>query len=125
MANNIVIYGLTPDNKEEDCKSKVSEFVKEKLQMTSIDGILVAHRLGKQVGTKPRPMIVRCSQNLRDNIFKYTKNLSGKKNNLGDYYTVKTQLPEPLHTERHEREERIKEVKLKVARIPSCVVYFA
>ena len=113
MQNNVLITGIMGDNTEEkDCKQKVLCFVREKLLMTvEEDDVVVAHRIDKNDGTKPRTMVVRCTQKLRDRIFDYTKNLKDVKNSNGDYYNVKPQLPEPLLSEKICREEQLKAIR--------------
>ena len=91
----------------------------EKMQMeVGQEEIEVAHRLGTKVGTKPRAVVVRCQHALRQRIFAFTKNLKGKQNNLGDYYTVKPQLPEPLNTAKKEREDQLKHIRKENSLIP-------
>ena len=113
MANNVVISGLLETEKEE-CKQLVLEFLREQMKMEVEDSeVLVAHRLGCKAaaGSKPRQMVVRCVHSLRECIFNSTKNLKDVKNAKGDYYYVDKQLPEPLFTQRRERNLKIKEVR--------------
>ena len=81
--------------------------------------IKVAHRAKGKRGLKPRSMIVRCGFSLREHIFAYTKNLKDCKNADGDYYSTSKQLPEPLYTQKRERDQKIKEVKCQNAEIPN------
>ena len=129
MANNVVISGICGETKvpeaegevkqRENCKKKVLNFFRDIMKMdTEEDEVLVAHRIGKPGGAKPRLMVVRCSQNLRDRIFKFTSNLKDVQNSSGDPYFVNVQLPEPRATEKKEREERMKAIKKSNAQIP-------
>ena len=121
MANNILIAGLVEGTTQETakiCKDKVLTLLCEKMKMEVKDKeVVVAHRLGKP-GLKPRTMVVRCAQGLRDTIFQYTKNLKDVKNEVGDYYYVSVQLPELLAAEKREREELIKKDKKQNAEVP-------
>ena len=107
MANNVVITGLLGDTKEEDPRSKVLAFIREKLKIAIDDSdVIVAHRMGstrdpKKEGAKVRPMVVRCSHALRSKIFGFTKNLKDVQNEKGESYYVYAKLPEPLHTEKN------------------------
>ena len=122
MSNNITISGISGDcAKDEKCKPKVLDFFKDNMKMeVREEEVLVAHRLGKWSikASKPRLMVVRCSQSLRDRVFQFTSNLKGQKNDKNDFYFVKPQLPEPLFTQKKEREEQIKVIKLANANIP-------
>ena len=116
MMNNITISGLMGDKKgsegePENCKATVLKFMRNELQMEVEDNeIEVAHRVGKPLENKPRLMVVRCVFALKNRIFGYTKNLKGIQNANGDFYSVKQQLPEPLLSERIQREERMREI---------------
>ena len=122
MANNVTISGLTGDNDEENPKQKVLTFMRDLMKMTLDDAeVLVAHRMGKksnQATNKPRLMVVRCAQSLKDRIFQYTSNLKGKTNDQKDYYFVKSQLPEPLLPQKIERETQLKDIKQANKLIP-------
>ena len=120
MANNILIFGLDGDSAEEkDCGAKVRDFLRTKLLMElEDDEVEIAHRIGKKTSTKPRQMVVRCKQSLRNRIFQYTKNLKDLKNANGDYMSFKPQLPEPLLSERIEREEKLRAIRKANASIP-------
>ena len=112
MANNVTISGLTGDSLEEkNCKEKVMQFLRNSMKMKVEDHeVVVAHRLGVTLGVKPRLMVVRCMFALRERIFKFTQNLKNVTSN-GDYYYVKPQLPEPLLSEKNEREEKVRAIK--------------
>ena len=115
MSQNLLIYGLDPENdREEDTKEQlVLDFFKNKMLMEDIqdEELLVTHRIGKRQ-EKPRPVVVRCTQSLKNRVFSYTKNLKSLKNSYGDPYVVKTKLPEPLATQRKEREMKICEIHI-------------
>ena len=132
MANNIVISGICGDpqtkmeledgkeKEKENCKTKVLAFMRQKLAMEVKDEeVVVAHRTGK-VGKnlKPRPIVVRCEYSLRQRIFAYTAKLKDIQNEQGDYYYVRSQLPEPLNTEKKEREMKLKQIKKQNEAIP-------
>ena len=120
MANNVIISGLTGEDAKEDCKAKVLEFLRGKLLMTVEDNeIKVAHRLGgPPKSDKPRLMVIRCGLGLRNRIFTFTKNLKGITNAQGDYYMVRPQLPEPLHSEKMDREDQLRSIKKANEAIP-------
>ena len=86
MKNNIVIFGLEGDSEDEqDCKQKVLTFLCPKLTMEVKDEeVEVTHRVGKKPGIKNRQMVVRCKPDLRQRIFKFTKNLKNQKTTLGN-----------------------------------------
>ena len=109
MANNITISGIIGDSLDkENCKEKALKFIREEIKLPIDDAdVEVAHRLGSTLGAKPRLMVARCSTVLHSKIFKHTRNLKDKVNSQGDYYNVKAQLPEPLSSEKNDREERL------------------
>ena len=113
MSCNIIIQGIVsdPGNMNEDCKTKVLEFMRNKMSMDLQDSeVLVAHRLGYKKTTRSCNIVVKCDQALWDRVFKYTKNLKDLKNPDGNFYKVSSQLPEPLHTERQERQDKIAQI---------------
>ena len=120
MANNIIITGLEGDsNEEKDCKVKVLTFIRQKLKLELKDEeVEVAHRAGRIVIAKPRPMIVRCAFSLRDRIFNYTHNLKGVTNGSGDFYYVRSQLPEPLLSQKIDREEKLRSIQKANKQLP-------
>ena len=137
MSQNVVVYGLVtekssrqgtddeegsaeePKASKENCKALAYSFITDKLKIQiKQKDILVAHRMGKKLSVKPHPMVIKCSIPLREIIFTYTKNLKGIKNSFGDNYVVRPQLPEPLATQRKERDEKLKEVKTVNAALP-------
>ena len=112
MANNVIIYGLCPDTPEQDLEQLVYDFMTSKLQMElKPDEIEIAHRLGNKVGVKPRPMVVKCKSSLWKRVFGFMKNLKDLKNSLNDSFFVKPQLPEPLLTQKMEREDTLRRIK--------------
>ena len=119
MANNITISNLDGDKEDEDCINKVLDFMRNQMQMeVEKSEVEKAHHLGAKQTAYPRLMVVRCRPELQAHIFGFTKNLKDPKNSKGDYYTVKSQLPEPLQTERMEREERLKQLRKLNDQIP-------
>ena len=115
MANNITISGILGDSKEENCKQKVMDFFRDTVKVPDLqqNDVEVAHRMGKllDTATKPRLMVVRCKFELRERIFSYTKNLKDVTNASGDGFYVKPQLPEPLLTQKRERDERFRSIQ--------------
>ena len=114
MSNNVIISGITGDGQEENCKVKVLEFLKNTLTMEVKDKeVLVAHCMGKfnVNGAKPRAIVVRCVQKLRDTIFQYTKNLKDVRNDLGDVYYVNVQLPEALAVQKRQCEDKFWQIR--------------
>ena len=107
MANNVIITGITGDTEDEsDCKAKVLSLFRDKMNMPVEDkDVEVAHCAKGKHGSKPRAMIVRCNQQLRDKIFSYTKNLKNVKNSDGDPYFVSRQLPRAI-TNREKRKRQ-------------------
>ena len=135
MANNVIISGIygemanpqqnqgeattTEALSKENCKEKVLGFMRQKLRMEVQDNeVIVAHRIGKQQNSKPRPIVMRCEQELRERIFSYTKNLKDQENQNGDPYYVHQQLPEPLQTAKKEREDRLRSIRKANEQIP-------
>ena len=100
MSHNIVIFGLLGDNKEENCKEKVIEFMKQLMKITDLKDqeVVVAHRLGNKTTGQLRPIVVRCEYTLRNRVFDYVKNLKGIKNQEENYYSVRQLLAEPIFT---------------------------
>ena len=123
MSNNILISGLAEaeGDDEENSKQKVLAFLKDKMQMeVEEDEVIVAHRIGKTMNknANPRQMVVRCEYKLRDRIFNYTQHLKDVKNEQGNYYSVQPQLPEPLLSEKRDREDKLRQIRKKNATIP-------
>ena len=119
MGNNILLSGLIEKEKE-DCKVTARLFLKEKMKMVIQDeDVIVAHRLGRKSAEagKPRQMVIKCSHFLRENIFKHVVHLKDVKNDHGDYYYIRQQLPEPMLSQQIERQQKIKEVKKANAEI--------
>ena len=102
MKKNIVVSGITGDEKDEDCKQQSKAFLDSKLKRpTDLHEIKVAHWLGpiKQNG-KPRPMVIKCGEKLCNDVFGYTKNLRNQKNSLGDKFYIDPQVPDEMAAER-------------------------
>ena len=119
MSNNIVIDGLAGDATNENCAENVLIFLRTKLLMTvEAEEIIVAHRIGTKTGTRTRPMVVRCQHKLRERVFQYMKNLKGVTNENDLPYSVKSQLPEPLHSQRRDREDKMRAIKKSNNSIP-------
>ena len=135
MARNVIISGIGGDKgddkgeaevavgeevSKENCKEKVLQFFRNKMKMsTEDDEVEVAHSIGKMgKQQKPRQIVVRCKQELRDRIFGYTKNLKDVKNEAGDAYFVRVQLLEPPQSEKRERENRMREIKKRNKELP-------
>ena len=113
MANNITISGLTGDSKDENCVQKVCDFLWRQMKMNIKDEeVQVAHRIGisNENRAKPRIMVVRCATTLRARIFDFTKNLKDVVNEAGDKFFVNQQLPEPLSSQKKEREAKLHEI---------------
>ena len=120
MANNVVIYGLYPDVKDQNVEEIVQNFLTTKLKMElQAEEIEVTHRMGNKIGVKPRPMVVRCKLSLRKCIFAFTKHLKDVTNELKDPYYVKVQLPEPLLTQKIEREEAMRKIQKANKLVPT------
>ena len=60
---------------------------------------------------KPRNLIIKCSDGLRNRIFKYTSYLKGVRNKHGDFYFVNKMMPEQHLAERKETRYAIKKLK--------------
>ena len=113
MSKNIVITGITGDNKEENCKDKVLKLFREAMQMPTDDHkVMVAHRLGQKSVGKLQPMVVKCKFQLRNIIFEFIKNLKGIKNDDGDFYYINPQCPEPIATKFKETQEEYRKIKV-------------
>ena len=115
MKNNIIIHGIMDSigDEKENCKTKALEFIRDKMKMEiKEDSILVAHRIGKKASATSRPIIIKCTHDLRNNIFSYVKNLKDLKNDQNEPLRVSSQLPEPLHTKSKEMRERIYQTKV-------------
>ena len=118
MVNNLVIFGLQEED-DENCKDKVLKLFHTTMLMNVDDEeVETAHRTGKKVGTRSRQIVVKCKPELKQRVFKFTKNLKDFKNSSGESITIKSQLPEPLLSERIERENKMCEIKKANAEIP-------
>ena len=114
MSNNITIHGIKQSKDDEDCKQLVLNFLHNQMKMEIEDEeVETAHRIGPKPkqASKSRLMVMRCQTALQQRIFKFTKNLKGIKNEDDEHYYINQQLPEPLLTEKREREEKLREVR--------------
>ena len=120
MSNNIIITGIVEsvegDQEETDvkCKEKVLAFFRNQMALEVDDNqVDVAHRLGKinQAQVKPRLMIARCTYTLKETVLKNSARLKEKTNSKGDPFYVRPQLPEPLLSEKIEREDRLHSIR--------------
>ena len=122
MSANIVVSGITgnmEDETLEECKKKVLKLLQEDMDMDiQAQDVQVAHRLGKKLNAKPRPVVVKCSPHLRSNVFKHTKKLKDLLNSNGEKYYINPQLPELLATEKRERDDLLRTVKQQNEAIP-------
>ena len=111
MSNNLLVSGILGESDKENCKLKILEFFRGKLDLTMEDKeVEVAHCIGKK-GSKPRIIVTRCSINLKQKVLKALHLLKDVKNDLGDYYQIRTQLPEPYLSEKIACENRLKEIR--------------
>ena len=97
MRDNLLFNGIQEDENEtwEKTKEKVYNFMTNELKMTTPANIDRAHRLGKP-GTNPRPIVAKMmSSSDKDAIFKYVKNLKGKK-----HLSVSEQFPAEVQERR-------------------------
>ena len=118
MSNNLLIYGLEQEE-EELCLTKVREFLREKLKLNFEDKeVIVAHRMGSKQEGKFQPMVVRCQPKLKNNVLKNSYKLKDQKNSREGTFTVRPQLPEPLLTEKKEREDKLRKIKKQNETIP-------
>ena len=117
MQNNIIISGLQKvSSKKENCKNAVITFLKQQVEIDVEDNeIIVAHRIGQYRwnATKPRLMLVRCVEQLKERIFKNVKNLKDKKDSTGNPFYVNKQLPDELAEQNRAIRQTIKEQKDK------------
>ena len=112
MSKNIIISGITGDNKEEDCTQNVLEFFIEKLQFEiDIKDIEDTHHLGTKIPGKLRRIIAKLAPHVQKKVFDFTKNLKGLKNELNEFYRVWPQFPEPIDTERQEKQQKVAQVR--------------
>ena len=122
MANNVIISGIPESNEEkENCKAIILEFLEQKLQLAvPLNQVEVAHCMGKKSpqAKYSHSIIARCSIDLKECIFKATHLLKDVKNCHGDYYQVRTQLPEPLLSKKIEREDKLRAIRKANAQIP-------
>jgi len=87
MRNNLVIYNLDENDKEEDVNELVRDVI-EKLGIES-DEIEIdrAHRMGKKRGGKPRPVVARFLRYQdRERIRKAAYNLKGSKIGISEQF---------------------------------------
>ena len=112
MKKNIVVTGIEGDDQGEDCKEKAKSFLNVQLKCkTESSEIKNAHRIGIESSGKPRPMVVKCGDKLRRDVFTYTKNLHKKKNTQGDRYFVDPQMPEELIAEKRALAAKVRRLK--------------
>ena len=122
MENNITITGIENDTPNEDCKKSVLEFMRQQMEIeANEEEILVAYRLGKlpKNGKKPRMMMVRCVQPLKERVMSNVANLKDKENSQGEGYYVNKQLPEKMMEQKREIRDTVKEVKTREAHLPA------
>ena len=100
--NNLIVYGLE-ETEGENCKQKVIDFFKVKMEAPNDVSIVDSHHFGQG---KTKPIRVKLDNvNDKGYIFKHTKNLKGKKNTLDKSYYVQNELPEWMQEqERWERQ---------------------
>ena len=79
----------------------------------------VTHRMGvkSEAAGKARPMVVRCVTALRQRIFNFTKNLKEVRNQAGDAYYIRPQLPESLQVKKKERDDRLRQIRQSNAQL--------
>ena len=119
MTNNLIIHGLDGDLEQEDIKQIVLKFMADKMDMEVAEmEVIRAFRLGQKMGKKPGRVLVHCSGSLRNRVFKCTKNLQGKRNNLNGFYYVNQQLPEQYEAERKELQAKVKNIKNSNQHLP-------
>ena len=115
MSNNVTISGITGDNinpKEDKCKSKVTQFLKDTMGLTfKEDHVQTAHRLGTFDKDKDRPVVVRCHHSLKSAVLKSKEVLKNKTNSDGKNLYVNSQIPDQWAEEKRERREIIKKAK--------------
>ena len=120
MENNLIVTGIIGDTKKENCKQKVIEFIKNKVEVDVCDTeVLVAHRKGKEAEGLDRPMLVRCTIPLRDRLLHNSKNLKDKVNENGDKYFINRQLPETMVEEQQAMRQAIRDQKLLDQNLPT------
>lgn len=98
MNKNFTISGIL-ESPRENCARKVLDFLRaEMLIKVEVNEIKVAHRLGyhnsESSQTKPRLMVVKVSQSLKQRIFQNKHQLKGKYNAAGSQFFVNLQIPE-------------------------------
>ena len=120
MANNIVITDIKGDSEEKkNCNEKIKDFLQNKLEISEdFLNFKVAHRLGNTITAKPRPIVVRCLHQLKEKALQNSYKLKDVQNFQGDYYGIRQQLPEPLHSEKIQREQHLRSIKKVNALIP-------
>ena len=112
MDKNVIITGIQGDNAKENCKSSVTNFLKQVLEIEVKDEeIIVAYRKGMQRQKIARPMLVHCQYPLKERIFQNVKNLKEKVNEIGDSYYINKQLPDALVEKNKEIRENVKQQK--------------
>ena len=119
MENNITITSIEGDSKKEDCKSKALEFLKSVLEIDAAEEeILVAHRKGKPIEGRCRPMLLRCVPDLKERILKNKMNIKEKVNSNNDKYYINKQIPDVMAEQNKEIREAIREQKVKDSALP-------
>lgn len=113
MDHNFTITSLV-EEKNENCKQIIQEFLQEKMEIEVLETeILKAHRLGifDPKNRKPRLMVVKVTEGLKERIIPNTIKLRGKTNAKGFPYFVNLQLPDALSAEKKAIQYEIKRVK--------------
>jgi len=100
MANNIIVHGIeetTGESVEEKIRAFMDEELKIPHEQVAEAKIDRCHRLGKVIGNKTRPIIVRFTQyEVKRTIFSKVKNLHGK------HFSVQQQYPPAIMEKRSE-----------------------
>ena len=108
MKGNIVIIGIKK-SPGDNAVGKALNFFKDTMSIqVERNEIVSAYRFGSQIPDNPRQLSVQCQDALIDRIFNNVKNLHGKKNDQGKYYSVYRQLPDAWSEEKRELELKLK-----------------
>ena len=112
MKQNLIITGIQEEDKE-SCGAKIDSFFKNKLELTQVPAVKVAHRVGEG---QNRPMVVRL-KSARDKgvIYKNVSNLKEKKNAEDKAYFVNDQLPARMNEQKIWEKQVFKKYKSSVA----------
>ena len=118
MENNLILTSIK-EEKDDNCKLKVIEFLEVELGIqASLVKIESARRLGLRKEGYYRPVLAVVSAESKELIMGLAKNLKGRKNNKGKPFHISVQQPEAVIEAKRNAKALLKKYKEKNAKLP-------